>query len=1071
MLALIALATASEPVLGPDGWTWFGPLPPKKSIVRGELFFDARTCAVHVAHVDLDGGPENRELRLARVWTGGAWAWADDWAVSGGLLHRPGEDDVPTLGFSASLELDPLGNVTARTMAGRRVEILRDSGHFIGMKAGKVSVTLEEEEGKSSDGRVVHYLHDGRDLKAFTAEDGVRTLYEYAAGALTTVIWADGGVTRLQAGAIQAPGGAWRCTQDADRTDVLAPGGVGWSVRWRDDGAAVIDPTGAVTQASREGGRLAGWRDPRSSVARITRDTAGNLTELSDAGGGTWAAEWDGIRMTALRSADGARWGVAYDDSGRVVRVTDPVGRPVEFGWDGDGRLASRRQGGGLLSIARDAAGRALNLRLPGFGEVRITRDAGGRVTGASDGAGGTWGVARDPVGRVSGVGDPDGAKWEIRRDRLGEVASVRDPVGRLVAWTRRDDGRVQKVSVAGADWTFLRDSRGELTGLRDPMGRLTGWSRDAVGRISAVLRADGSLVRLDRDPAGDVRAVGDAIVRRDGVGRALSVDTGAGAISWDRDLLGRVVGVSAPGLDLAIERAGDGQVRAVRPRDAERVELRRDDAGRVVAATGGVSVQLDRDAGGRITGFRRDPTLMRIQRDPRGLVARVTIDGAVWSIGHDAAGRVMRVEAPGDVSLGVDRDLAGRPQLVRFADAAFARISRGDGAVDVLIEDTHGVSQGRAGWTEDASGRLDGVVTDAVWSLRRDPLGNLVTAESPAGFWSVGPDGMEGPYDASLRWDGRGRPLRGNTPSAAPPLWGVASGPIAYVTDQEGNMTEIAGSAGSVRLRHDGAGRLTGWSAPDGDHPVIRDAFGRLLRVGALLTEGWEALLSMGGQVRAGVTGAGIGRAGGGLLVDPRGTPLIALHGGAVRSSPSGLPFDAVAAETGAAGRFQPAFGGPLLGLTDAIDPFSGQPTAARLSWPWSGHRWEAISDGSPWADPDSSSSVWWDDASWRPESPWADALQLLVRSGDLPAAGTRSARGPGLPWLPQSFAANPPIPLPDGYAVDEEPIVAWVIAHAVSGRPAEPAELASLLIGQEVAAEMRSPPELLPELPPELR
>lgn len=1050
---------------------YFGPFPPGASEARGEVVFDARTCVVQVAHTDLDAGPENRDLRLRRVWTGSAWAWADDWSVVNGIVRRPGQADIAVDALRATLEVDPLGNVIARTVGVRRVEILREGGNFTGMQVGKTAIHVTGEDGRTSDDRSVRYSYTEGQLSAFTAEDGVRTLYEYAAGRLSTVIWADGGVMRVDAGVLNVPGGAWRCIESGDRTDILAPGSLGWSVRWRDDGAAVIDPSGAVTQSLTEGGRLAGWRDARSGAARIGRNGRGNVTELSDGSGGSWAVEWDDARMTALRSADGARWGIAYNDRGQIARVTDPVGRPVDYAFDDEGRLLSRRQSGGLLALARDAVGRIVTLRLPGFGEVRVARDANGRVSGVTDAAGGVWVVSRDPMGRISGVGDPDGARWELRRDRLGGVSSVRDPVGRAVSWLRRDDGRATRVSVGSGDWQLLRDSKGMLTGLRDPMGRLTGWSRDPLGRVTAVQRADRSMVRIDRDPAGDVRAVAEAIVRRDWVGRPLGVDTGAGVISWDRDLVGRVVGVSSLGLDLALERAGDGQVRGVRVRDADRVELRRDDAGRVVTAAGGATVQLDRDAGGRITTYRRNEHVMRIQRDPRGLVARLTVGDSVWAIGRDAAGRIMRVEAPDDVSLGVARDLAGRPALVRFADAAFARISRGEGAVDVIVEDTHGVAQGRAGWTEDASGRVDGVVTDAVWSLRRDPLGTLVTAESPAGFWSVGPDGMEGPYGATLAWDTRGRPLRGVAPTEGPPLWGVASGPVAYVTDQDGVIMEIAGSAGSARLRHDGVGRLTGWTAPDGDHAVVRDAFGRLAGVAGVAVEGWDVLLSVADSVRAVVTGAGVGRPGGGLLVDPRGTPLLALHGGAVRSSPSGLPFDAVGGEAGAAGRFQPMFGGPLLGLTDAIDPFSGQTTGGRLSWPWSGRRWEALPEGSPWADPDSSSDVWWDDAPWRSEAPWASPLDLLIARGELPDGGPRMDRSPGLPWLPASFGAAPPSPIRDAFFLDEEPIVAWVIGHAVAGTAASPPELASLLIGREIAAEIVTPPELLPELPPELR
>lgn len=1048
-----------------------------------------------MGRVGLDGGPGHGHVRLARIRAGDAWRWADDWRVREGRLFRPGRDPLPLgadlrLG-TETLELDGEGRVVARRRGARRTEILRDAqGTFSGMRDGAVSVRLEPgptgTRGVASDGRVVTWREEGGAVRGFTDEHGVTTAYVEVAGRLAAIAWADGTGVRVEPvlGGIEArgAGGPWRCaraTGDA-RVALSGPAGAAWVVEGRGDGETVTDPAGGVTTLLRARGRVVGWIDPRSGETRVERDGDGRPVAVTDPSGARWGLDWAPTRLGGLVEPDGARWSITGEATG-PVSFQDPAGRSSSWEVDPSGRVRAVRQGAAVRTWARDADGRPSTLGEPNGARLQLRRDDAGRVVEVANGVG-AWRIVRGPTGRVASVADPGGAAWTLGYDRLGRISSVEDPSGRKVTWTRRDDGGLAGVLMDGRQrWELRWSAAGMPSALRDPLGRVTGWTRDALGRARAVLRADGAVVDVVRDAAGDLTSVGSVRVTRDGAGRALGLSLPRGAsVAWDRDAAGRVTGVSAPGVAILLTRGPGGELREVRVGDEVPVRLRRDGHGRVVAAEGGLGVEVRRDTAGRVVGLARvGAQPMILDRDLRGLVSRVSIGDDVWVYGRDAAGRVLSLEGPDGVRLGVDRDAAGRPRLVRFPGGGLARLQRAGDGVDIALEDDGGGVDGAAGWSTDPAGRvvrlrIEGAEGGGL-ALRRDPVGSLVTVEGAEEAWSWAPGQLEGPGGARLFYDELGRPREGTVPEALAPLWGAVTGAVGFVVGEQGELREVAGSRGGVRLRHDAAGRLTSWSGPAAQGTVERDAFGRLVRVGALGVEGWEVPLLVGGQPRAGLAGLALARPGGGVLLDPRGTPLLAVHMGLVTPSPGGLPDGAAAAagEAGAGGRFQAFPGAPLLGLLDALDPFSGQPTGPSWAWPWSPPRWEALPGDGNWPDPDDAAvDVPWDPEPWAPTSPWSRPLDLLADLGELDRVEI-SAPPPGLPWLPASLAPHVPVglPDPDGPALDEDPIVAWVLAVARPGAaPPEPEDLVSALLAEEVDTLVRVAPGLAPELPPGL-
>lgn len=1085
MWLLVAAALAVEPLLGAGGWTWLGPLPPGRDPARDVVVFDPASCAVEVSKIDLDGGPEARDLRLHRVWTAEGWRWADDWRVVDGWLLRPGRVPVavgtpPVVGEEA-LEVDAGGWVVARSRPGRRLVVERDArGRWTGMGDGLAWVRLIEADGETwgqaSDGRKVAYRWSEGRLLGVGDPHGVRTSFTYDGDRLVVVSFADATLVHLDgaSGRVDGAGGRWSCRAEGSRTVLVDPGGGSWVVERRGDAEVVVDPAQTRVTLYRGGGRITGWADPSGGQVRVTRDAAGRILQVDDARAGRpVAARGEGL-VTGWTVAAGERWTVRRGVGGAVVEVADPAGRRTGF-TTSEGRLDGWSIAGATWTRARDRAGKVVRETDPTGGRLELRRDELGRVGRVVDGAGGEWTLTRDPSGRVVRVTDPAGAEWRVGWDRAGRPHSVLDPTGLLVRWTRGDDGRLRFVERGeGRRWELLRGGAGYLTGLRDPLGRLWGWRRDGAGRLTELRRGDGTSLRVQTDSRWNLGGVGPARVFRDDLGAPVRIEVDGRALrGWTRDGAGRVVEATAPGIRAVVQYEPGGAVRAVRAEGVEH-QLVRDAAGRVRAVEGAEPLVLDRDALGRPVRLTDGEGSWELGWDLRGLVSRLRRGGREWRVRRDAAGRSLGMEAVGELTVGVDRDRAGRPSLVRFPDGSIARLLSSRDGVGITLEDPRGRLLAEGGWGLDALGRLAFVRGDAAWRLQRDPLDRVVAVEAETAAWSAAPGRVEGPDGALVELEAGGRPRRAVIPEGAPPAWGTAERAVEWVLDAHGAMEALVGEGFSVGLAHDGLGRLVAWETGGRRYEVDRDAFGRVTRVGNEGVLGWEGILGFGAGARAGVAGVVVARPGGGVLYDPRGVPLFVAPLGRVDLHPGGLPRTASTGEVGAGGRLQPFVGGPLIGAVTALDPLSAQPTGPDARFPWEPTPWIAEGWDPPWPDPDGGiGGLPWDDGDWAPRGAWGDPLRILVEAGELEDGGPRGARPAGLPWLPSGWSVEVPAPIPDARAapLDEEPIVRWVLRHARAPvRPADPPDLAAFLLTGDRAAFAELPPSLRPPLPPEL-
>lgn len=891
-------------------------------------------------------------------------------------------------------------------------------------------------------------------------EPGDPTVVRDEAGAVSALVWADGSwiVPRLdeqgRVRELDGPGrGRWRFRW-GDRVEVLDPLGRATTLRAQDepDGGVrleVEDANGRVARTWYGPARrdVRAWEDPRGLRTTLRED--GAALRVEDAVGRAWTLVRDPAgRVLELTLPGGGLWRWERDEQGRVTRVSDPAGRPTRWDRDAAGRVVAVVRGGQPWRLERDEAGRLRSLDDPAGGRIQLRRDDSGRVVSILDAAGEELRLARGPGGWPTSLLEATGGRWSLDLDLLGRPAGVADPSGRRVRLERDGSGKLAAVRDSRGRSVRLRwSASGLLSRLEDSRGRALSMLRDALGRLEALRWGEGEELRLWRDMAGDVVRVGFGEerweIRRDALGLPLS----AGPVRWSRDGGGRVIGVEAPGIALALDRDASGLIRRARAEGWE-LEIGRDALGRPVRWSGPEgTVELTRDPSGRPRAERGLASLA-LERDPRGLVTRLVAGELEWRWLRDAAGRPLRVSGPRDLSVGVDWDEAGRPLLLRGPSGALTR------------------------WI------WDGLV--ALQSFADADGGALDPGEpSCDGVWS--PDGPD-----AWRWesaDGCASPIR---------PWGLSGDRVALSRGEDGVVERVVGPEGSVALRRDALGRLVGLE-PDQGRGGWRfgyDARGRLARVrppsgrevpliwspeGAIWPDsapGAQLLLATGeGGARAWIAGpAGlVGAAEQGwsatLLPDAQGSPIWVLLGeeapALVHTGLGGLPDAAAAGLAGARGALQAWPGGPLFAASSAegwrgagevaVDPLGGARLDARDRWPW------GEEPGADRLDPER----------WAPDSAWHAPLRLLEALGGLEPidAGRWHALAdpePALGWLPASLDREraPLGPDPASLPLDEDPLTAAILLRLVEGkRPLETGFVLDVALREAVD---------LPRLPP---
>jgi RHS repeat-associated protein len=285
-------------------------------------------------------------------------------------------------------------------------------------------------------------------------------------------------------------------------------------------------------------------------------------------------------------------------------------------------------------------------------GVRRFAYDLAGRLTEAVDPLGGVTRYAYHPRGWLTSVTDPLGATTTRTYDEVGRPVTETDPLGRVT--------------------TFRYDAAGRRIARVDGAGREVRWSYDASGRVVAVRAGDDPAVTFERDALGrpvDVREPGSYRhrLRWDRAGRLVERRRDDLALRWEYGPDGERTALVLPDGTRATYAYDDsGRLTGLRHPLIGALAIRRDEAGRMIAADGDRVQATWEYTAGRLTAYRFGDRSARLRRDGAGRVTTAMVDGADLVLRYDAAGQLT---GAGERTFGYDA--AGR--LTRDGDIACA--------------------------------------------------------------------------------------------------------------------------------------------------------------------------------------------------------------------------------------------------------------------------------------------------------------------------------------------------------------------------------------------------------------
>jgi RHS repeat-associated protein len=577
---------------------------------------------------------------------------------------------------------------------------------------------------------------------------------------------------------------------------------------------SITDALGGETKYAyddKTGQRIA-ETDAAGGETSYTYDARGNCTRIVGPDGGMLEMDFDERNLpVSARDPLKGTWEWGYDRRGQLVGRIDPLGRRTQCHWDGGRPIRVTDPAGQETLIGYDRDGNLSTIRTPDGAENRWNYDGFGLCVAAVDAKGNRQQREYDRLGRVTRVTEPDGNTRELEYDAEDNPVRVRDKQ-QDVRFGYRGIGRVASRTEAGTTVVFEYDTEDQLVAIRNEHGQVysfelgaTGlvnvertfggirrqYIRDAGGRVKKVIRPAGLTTEYAYDGGGRVASVkhsdGTSVAyayRLDGA--LMEATSAAGALSFERDALGRVLK----------EICGDDWVASDYDALGMRVRLR---------SSKGLDQRVQRNALGDAVGVRA------------GTGAQGAAAGDAWeaTFQRDGLGLEVARSLPGGVESKWERDRLGRPVKQEIWSA--------------------GAFKGAWQYSWDPNDRLR-LIIDALRGpvqYQHDAIGNLAAAVYEDGRVDLRmPDAVGNLFRTEARTDRKYGPA-GQLLESREPDGHV----VTYSYDPEGNLVrkvETVAGGGPERVwtyAWNGAGMLVKAVRPDGAAVTFTyDALGRRL-------------------------------------------------------------------------------------------------------------------------------------------------------------------------------------------------------------------------------------------------
>ncbi|MEU4163805.1 ricin-type beta-trefoil lectin domain protein [Actinoplanes sp. NPDC026670] len=491
---------------------------------------------------------------------------------------------------------------------------------YVGGALKGTITTTEQLSNRATDLRISGFSGLVDDVRAYQKALNPGEVGQLAAGAVPA---ADAKVSRTTFG----------LTPDGSVTSVTGPNGHTTYIKNDELGRAVRTTTPPITTVKGEGA-------PTTSVATslIGYNTFGETTEQQDPDGNVSVNTYDALgRMTEQESpaydAPGsgpvirATKTVEYDEVGQVVSTTDPLGATTAYEYDTLGRTSSiTAPDGGVTRYEYSDLGDLLSSTDPNGATTASVFDYLGRTLTS------TSAVRQTGTGYTTTYSYENGSPWPTTVTSAGGVAT-RAAYNSAGEPTRITDG-------AGNVTRMTYDGAGRAVRTTAPDGTYSTVTYDFAGRqtVSAQYTAAGQLLR-DQSQVYDVAGLPTKVV-----------DARKTTRTFEYDVLGRLISQREP-----------------------------------VNGSHAIATSFGYDASGRQTRFTDGRgnnfiTTYNAWGLPESQIEPATAANPAdrtFTMSYDAAGRMIRADSPGGVSVTSEYDVMGRLTRTSGAGAQVATVDR----------------------------------------------------------------------------------------------------------------------------------------------------------------------------------------------------------------------------------------------------------------------------------------------------------------------------------------------------------------------------------------------------------
>ncbi len=314
---------------------------------------------------------------------------------------------------------------------------------------------------------------------------------------------------------------------------------------------STVDPLLNVTAlAYGSAGNVIESRDAEGRVTRFAYDALNRLTKVIDAThsspdplcgtAGVTCYDYDSAgNLTQVTDARGSVTTFEYDTQNRLIQTTDPLGRSETFAYDGNGNLISTTdRNDQTIEFQYDAVNQLIRKTLlPGMPDEAITR------------------FGYDSVGNLAFVVDPDSSLTMTydQLGRLGGISTTGSPNQPDVALDYTYDKNGNRLTMTGptGQTEYVYDEVNRLTHLTNPSVQTVNFDYDALGRRTRMSMPNGVTTSYTYDPASQLlslvhqlgaNTINSFAYTYDNVGNRASRTDNNGTAEYTYDELNRLV-------------------------------------------------------------------------------------------------------------------------------------------------------------------------------------------------------------------------------------------------------------------------------------------------------------------------------------------------------------------------------------------------------------------------------------------------------------------------------------------------------------------------------------------------